>query len=275
MMTGMSVVRATLWSIVLTVVVSAIRKDTRIGCKGMIEALVDGARSALGVAEATAAAGIIVGVVTKTGLGLKMANGLLDFAGGALLPTLILTMIASLILRMGSPTTANYVITSTIAAPAIILLGVPDLSAHLFVFYFGIVADITPPVALAAFAAAAISGGEPFKTGVESSKLAISAFIIPYMFVLSPELLMIDTTWTYLIWVVFTAFIGMILISAGVIGFWMRKLFWIERIIAFLAGLCLIYLEKISDIAGLVSFGVLFALQFIYKGTRLTKVQKH
>lgn len=275
MMSGMSVVRAALLSIVITVVVSAIRKDTRIGFKGMIEALVDGARSALGVAAATAAAGIIVGVVTKTGLGLKMANGLLDFAGGALLPTLFLTMIASLILGMGSPTTANYVITSTIAAPAIILLGVPDLSAHLFVFYFGIVADITPPVALAAFAAAAISGGEPFKTGVESSKLAVSAFIIPYMFVLSPELLMIDTTWTYLIWVVFTAFIGMILISAGVIGFWMRKLFWIERIIAFLAGLCLIYPEKISDIAGLVSFAVLFALQFIYKGTRLTKVQKH
>jgi TRAP transporter 4TM/12TM fusion protein len=278
MMTGMSVVRAALWSIVLTVVVSAARKDTRIGFKGIIEALVDGARTALGVAAATAAAGIIVGVVTKTGLGLKMANGLLDLAGGALLPTLILTMIASLILGMGSPTTANYVITSTIAAPAIILLGVPDLSAHLFVFYFGIVADITPPVALAAFAAAAISGGEPFKTGVESSKLAISAFIIPYMFVLSPELLMIDTTWTYLIWVVFTALIGMLLISAGVIGFWMRKLFWVERIVAFLAGLCLIYPEKISDIVGLVTFAVLFALQILYKGDRMTnktKVQKN
>ncbi|MEH7438629.1 TRAP transporter permease [Neobacillus drentensis] len=274
LMSGMSVIRSALWSIVITVLVSAFRKDTRIGFKGTVDALVDGARSALGVAAATAAAGIIVGVVTKTGLGLKMANGLLDLAGGALLPTLFLTMIAALILGMGSPTTANYVITSTIAAPAIILLGVPDLSAHLFVFYFGIVADITPPVALAAFAAAAISGGEPFKTGVESSKLAISAFIIPYMFVLSPELLMIDTTWTYLIWVVFTAFIGMFAISAGVIGYWMRKMFWIERIVALIAGLCLIYPEKISDIIGLVSFGILLGLQFFHKSEKMRQTGK-
>lgn len=272
---GMSVIRAALWSIVITVVVSALKKNTRIGFKGIIAALVDGARSALGVAAACAAAGIIVGVVTKTGLGLKMANGLLDFAGGALLPTLFLTMIASLILGMGSPTTANYVITSTIAAPAIILLGVPDLSAHLFVFYFGIVADITPPVALAAFAAAAISGGEPFRTGVESTKLAISAFIIPYMFVLSPELLMIDTTWTYLIWVVFTAFTGMIAISAGVIGFWMRKLHWIERVAALAAGLCLIYPEGITDIIGLVLFAILLALQYFYKRNNTPQLLKN
>jgi TRAP transporter 4TM/12TM fusion protein len=265
LMSGMSVIRAALWSIVITVVVSAIKKETRIGFKGIIDALADGARSALGVAAATAAAGIIVGVVTKTGLGLKMANGLLDLSGGYLLPTLFLTMIASLILGMGSPTTANYVITSTIAAPAIILLGVPDLSAHLFVFYFGIVADITPPVALAAMSAAAISGGEPFRTGVESTKLAISAFIIPYMFVLSPELLMINTTWTYVVWVVFTAFIGMIAISAGVIGFWMRKMHWLERIVALIAGLCLIYPEKISDIVGLVAFALLFGLQVMHK----------
>jgi TRAP transporter 4TM/12TM fusion protein len=268
LMSGMTVIRAALWSIVITVVVSWFKKETRVGFKGIIEALVDGARTALGVAAATAAAGIIVGVVTKTGLGLKMANGLLDLSGGALLPTLFLTMIASLILGMGSPTTANYVITSTIAAPAIILLGVPDLSAHLFVFYFGIVADITPPVALAAFAASAISGGEPFRTGVESSKLAISAFIIPYMFVLSPELLMIDTTWTYVIWVVFTAFIGMVAISASVIGFWMRKLHGFERLFALAAGLCLIYPEKISDIIGLVTFAALLALQYMYKGSR-------
>ncbi|WHX98357.1 TRAP transporter permease [Neobacillus sp. DY30] len=274
LMSGMSVIRAALWSIVITVAVSAIRKETRIGFKGMVEALVDGARSALGVAAATAAAGIIVGVVTKTGLGLKMANGLIDLAGGALLPTLFLTMIAALILGMGSPTTANYVITSTIAAPAIILLGVPDLPAHLFVFYFGIIADITPPVALAAFAASAISGGEPFKTGVNSSRLAISAFIIPYMFVLSPELLMINTTWTYLLWVVFTAVIGMISIGAGVIGFWQRKMYWMERITAIAAGLCLIYPENLSDIIGLLLFFILFALQIFYKRDGITKVQK-
>lgn len=266
MTSGMSVTRAALWSILITILVSMISKETRIGIKQMIEALVDGARTALGVAVATAAAGIIVGVVTKTGLGLKLANGLLDLAGGALIPTLMLTMVACIILGMGSPTTANYVITSTIAAPAIILLGVPDLSAHLFVFYFGIIADITPPVALAAFAAAGVSGGEPIKTGVNASKLAIAAFIIPYMFVLSPELLMIDTTWYYLIWVVFTALAGMMAIGAGIIGFWQRKLHWLERIAGIVGGLLLIYPEGVSDIVGLIIFIVLVALQFFGKG---------
>ncbi|MFO1445584.1 TRAP transporter permease [Bacillus sp. Bva_UNVM-123] len=274
LMSGMSVIRAALWSIVITVGVSAIRKETRISFKDAIDALVDGARTALGVASATAAAGIIVGVVTKTGLGLKLANGLLDLADGALIPTLMLTMLAALVLGMGSPTTANYVITSTIAAPAIILLGVPDLPAHLFVFYFGIVADITPPVALAAFAAAGVSGGDPIKTGVNSSKLAIAAFIIPYMFVLSPELLMIDTTWYYLIWVVFTAIAGMTAIGAGVIGYWFRKLYWFERILSLIGGILLIYPEGISDIIGLIMFIVVIVLQFIFKrGDQTPKVQ--
>ncbi|CAG9610675.1 TRAP transporter permease [Pseudoneobacillus rhizosphaerae] len=265
LMTGMSVMRSALWSILITVVLSGLKKKTRMGFKGIIEALVDGARTALPVAAATAAAGMIVGVVTKTGLGLKLANGLLDLAGGEILLVLFFTMIASLILGMGSPTTANYVITSTIAAPAIILLGVPDLSAHLFVFYFGIIADITPPVALAAFAAAAVSGGEPIKTGIDSSKLAIAAFIIPYMFVFSPELLMIDTTWTYLIWMIFTAVAGMTLIGAGIIGYWIRKLYWYERIFGMIGGLLLIYPEGISDMVGLGLFILLFALQFTKK----------
>jgi TRAP transporter 4TM/12TM fusion protein len=273
LMSGMSVIRAALWSIVITILVSAIRKETRISIKDFIDALVDGARTALGVAAATAAAGIIVGVVVKTGLGLKMANGLLDLAGGLLIPTLMLTMVAAIILGMGSPTTANYVITSTIAAPAIILLGVPDLSAHLFVFYFGIIADITPPVALAAFAAAGVSGGDPIKTGVTATKLAIGAFIIPYMFVLSPELLMIDTTWYYLIWVVFTALAGMMAIGAGVIGYWLRKLNWIERVLGVIGGLLLIYPEGISDVVGLVIFVLLIVLQYVFKRDDTVKPQ--
>ncbi|RBP92154.1 TRAP transporter 4TM/12TM fusion protein [Cytobacillus firmus] len=273
LMSGMSVIRAALWSIVITVAVSMISKETRIGFRDAIDALVDGARTALGVAAATAAAGIIVGVVVKTGLGLKMANGLLDLSGGLLIPTLMLTMVAAIILGMGSPTTANYVITSTIAAPAIILLGVPDLSAHLFVFYFGIVADVTPPVALAAFAAAGVSGGDPIKTGVTASKLAIGAFIIPYMFVLSPELLMIDTTWYYLIWVVFTALAGMMAIGAGVIGFWLRKLNIIERLLGIAGGLMLIYPEGVTDIVGLVIFILLIALQVFIKKDDQAKPQ--
>jgi TRAP transporter 4TM/12TM fusion protein len=265
LMSGMSVTRAALWSIVITMVASAVQKATRIGVRDFIDALVDGARTALTVVSATAAAGIIVGVVTKTGLGLKLANGLLDLSGGVLIPTLILTMIASLILGMGSPTTANYVITSTIAAPAIILLGVPDLSAHLFVFYFGIVADITPPVALAAFAAAGVSGGDPLKTGIQSAKLAIAAFIIPYIFVLSPELLMIDTTWQGLVWVVCTSLAGMVAIGSSMVGYWNKHMNKFERIMAFGTGLLLIYPEGISDLIGVIGFAVLLSSQYVLK----------
>ncbi|EMT44982.1 TRAP transporter permease [Anoxybacillus flavithermus] len=262
---GVTVTHAALYSIAIAIVVGFINRDSNMKLVDIVYALVDGARTALGVAAATAAAGIIVGIVTKTGLGLKLANGLLDIAGGHLLPTLFLTMIAAIVLGMGSPTTANYVITSTIAAPAIILLGVPDLSAHLFVFYFGIIADITPPVALAAFAAAGVSGGEPIRTGVQSAKLAIAAFIIPYMFVLSPQLLMIDTTITELLWVIFTAVTGMIAIGAGMVGYWMRSLHWIERVVAVGAGVMLINPTVWSDVIGLGSFVILLVLQFVWK----------
>ncbi|OZS79322.1 C4-dicarboxylate ABC transporter [Tetzosporium hominis] len=274
---GIPTMQAALWGIVLAVVLSALNKETRMSFRDIVDALVDGARTALAVAAATAAAGMIVGVVVKTGLGLGLANGLIDAAGGSVLLTLVFTMFASLVLGMGSPTTANYVITSTIAAPAIITLlmvGEPAgaavplaiaLSAHFFVFYFGIVADITPPVALAAFAASGVSGGDPIKTGVTAAKLAIAAFIIPYMIVFSPELLMIDTTPLEVAWVLFTAISGMIAIGAGIIGFWYRKVFWYERLIAIATGLLLIYPEGLSDTIGLVLFIILLAIQFMTK----------
>lgn len=280
---GIPTMQAALWGIVLTIVVSAFNKETRLNFKDMIHALVDGARTALAVAAATAAAGIIVGVVVKTGLGLSLANGLVSASGGNVLLTLFFTMLAAIVLGMGSPTTANYVITSTIAAPAIItllMLEYPEgaatplvvaLSAHLFVFYFGIIADITPPVALAAFAASGISGGEPIRTGFVAAKLAIAAFIIPYMFVLSPSLLMIDTTWPELTWVLITAITGMIAIGAGLIGYWYRKLYWFERIIIFVTGLALIYPEGLSDTIGAAVFVVMFVIQWIARDKKEPK----
>ncbi|MFJ7824875.1 TRAP transporter permease [Psychrobacillus sp. NPDC096623] len=273
MFIGVPTMQAALWGIVAAVVFSAIDKETRMNFKDIIDALVDGARTALAVAAATAAAGIIVGVVVKTGLGLSLANGLISASGGNIFLTLFFTMLASIVLGMGSPTTANYVITSTIAAPAIITLLMLDLpagatvplvvalSAHLFVFYFGIIADITPPVALAAFAAAGVSGGDPIKTGVVAAKLAVAAFIIPYMVIFSPALLMIDTNLWEILWVVFTAITGMIAIGAGMIGYWYRKVTWIERIFAIGAGLLLIYPESFSDIAGLIIFAILLLIQ--------------
>ncbi len=265
LMSGTSVTRAALYAILSAIVVGAINKETRMGIGDFIDALANGARTALGVAAATAAAGMIVGVVTLTGLGLKLANSLVSLSGENLLLTLFFTMIASLILGMGSPTTANYVITSTIAAPALIVLSVPELSAHMFVFYFGIVADITPPVALAAFAAAGVSGGEPLRTGVQSAKLAIAAFIIPYIFVLSPELMMIDTTWQSLLWVLFTSLTGMISIGAGMIGYWYRRTNVVERIAGVAAGVMLIYPEGFTDLIGLGLFISLLVLQFVVK----------
>jgi len=283
MMVGVPVIHSALYGILACIVVGLINKDTKLGPKEILDALVDGARSALAVVAATACAGIIVGVVVKTGLGLSLATSLVKLAGGSILLTLFFVMIASLILGMGAPTTANYVITSTIAAPAIITLLAPDvaqsavpivvlLSAHFFVFYFGIIADITPPVALAAFAASGISGGDPIKTGLEASRLAIAAFIIPYMVVFSPSLLMIDTTVWEIIWVTFTALIGMIAIGAGMIGFWYRKVKWMERILAVGAGLLLIYPESMSDIIGLVLFSILFAIQLLTREKKDTKV---
>jgi len=275
---GLSVERAALYGILATIMVSLFRKDTRITPSKFIVALESGARTALGVAAATACAGIIVGVVTKTGLGLKMGNSLVSIAGTIansletqLLLTLFFTMIASIILGMGSPTTANYIITSTIALPAILALNdqlevaIPVLAAHMFVFYFGIVADITPPVALAAFAASGISGGEPIRTGVNASKLAIAAFIIPYMFVLNPTLLMIEGSFLDIGWSLITAMIGMIAIGAGLIGFWYRKINWVERIIVVITGLLLMYPEGYSDMIGFAAFIILLILQIMTK----------
>lgn len=271
---GIPTMKAALLGIVLTLIVSFFDKSTRLGIKDIILALVDGARTALAVAAATACAGIIVGVVVKTGLGLSLATGLISAAGGNIVLTLVFTMLAAIVLGMGSPTTANYVITSTIAAPAIIKLLMLDMptdaavpiviaiSAHLFVFYFGIVADITPPVALAAFAASGISGGDPIKTGINSAKLAIAAFIIPYMFVFNPALLMIDSSFFEIIWVTFTAIIGMVAIGAGIIGYWYRKCNLIERLIIVATGLLLIFPETITDIVGMALFAIMFAIQW-------------
>ncbi|MFC2768703.1 MAG: TRAP transporter permease, partial [Mitsuokella sp.] len=237
---GYTPMRAALFAIVLSILCSMIRKSTRMKPLEIVMGLERGARGVLSVLVACAAAGIVIGVVTKTGVGLKLASGLLDLSGGMLLPTMFFTMITAIILGMGVPTTANYVITSTIAAPALVQMGVPVLAAHMFVFYFGIIADVTPPVALAAFAGSAISGGKPLKTGVNASKLAIAAFIIPYIFVLSPVVLMIDATPISLITVLVTSVIGMVGLSASMIGCRVRPLNAAERVVLFVGGLLMI-----------------------------------
>jgi len=260
---GFTPMRAALGGLGLCIVVGTFRKATRLNLTKLLDTLEAGARGALGVALACATAGIIVGVVTLTGIGLKLGDGLLSLSGGFLIPTLIFTMITSLILGMGAPTTANYIITSTCAAPAILALGVPVLAAHMFVFYFGIIADITPPVCLAAFAGAAIAKANPIKTGIEATKLAIAAFIIPYIFVMSPQLLLIHTTPLEVVQIIITAVIGMVGIGAALEGWYWTKMSWWERIVILAAGLLLVIPGHVADLSGLGLMALITVIQYL------------
>ncbi len=264
---GYTASRAACLAILAAIIVSMFRKETRLTPKGFVESLENGAKNTIGVAAACAIAGVIVGIVSLTGIGLKLADGLLLLSGGIDIFALFLTMIACIILGMGVPTTANYVIMATITAPIILKLipGTPVLAAHMFVFYFGIVADITPPVALAAYAGAAISGGNPIRTGVIATRLAIAAFIIPYMFVLNPAMLLIDASILQIIQFICTSMIGMFAISGGMEGFMKKKLPWWQRVLAVGAGLLLIDLGLVTDLIGIAIIGVVVVLQYVVK----------
>ena len=251
LVSGYTPMRAALAAIALSIICACLRKSTRISFKQVIQGLVDGSKGVLGVLIACATAGIIIGVVTKTGVGLKVATALLDLAGGKLLPAMFFTMITSLILGMGVPTTANYVITSTIAAPALIQMQVPVLAAHMFAFYFGIVADVTPPVALAAYAGAGIAGANPMRCGVIAAKLAIAAFIVPYIFVLAPELLMINATAFTITYSALTAIIGMWGVSMSMIGFCQNLLNLPQRLAFLVGGICMIIPGTLTDGIGI------------------------
>ena len=262
LVSGYTPMRAALVAIFLSILCAMLRKSTRMKPIEIVYGLERGAKGVLGVLVACASAGIIIGVVTKTGVGLRLASGLIDLAGGMLLPAMFFTMITAIVLGMGVPTTANYVITSTIAAPALEQMGVPVLAAHMFVFYFGIIADVTPPVALAAYAGAGISGGNALKTGVHASKLAIAAFIIPYVFVLSPVLLMVDATPLALVSVTLTALLGMIAISSALCGFLADHCRPYERLLLIIAGLLMIKPGGITDLVGLALFVVILVMQY-------------
>ena len=261
LVTGYTPMRAALAAIVLSIGCACLRKSTRISFMDVVNGLINGSKGVLGVSIACATAGIIIGVVTKTGVGLKLATALLDLAGGQLIPAMFFTMVTSLLLGMGVPTTANYVITSTIAAPALVQMHVPVLAAHLFAFYFGIVADVTPPVALAAYAGAGIAGANPMTTGVNALKLAIGAFIVPYIFVLAPELLMINATVVTVLMATITAILGMMGLSMSMIGFCTRRLNILQRALFFAGGLCLIYPGTMTDIAGVAIYAITFLWQ--------------
>ena len=256
------------------------RKPT-FGGKDIVDVMCAAARNIISVAIACGMAGIIIGIVTLTGLGLKLGAGLVSLAQGKLFLTLLFTMLASIILGMGAPTTANYLITSTITAGAIIQLGVEPLAAHMFAFYFGIIADVTPPVALAAIAGAAIAKAKPMKTAVNATKLAIGAFIIPYMFVYNPQMLMIGGSFGNILMIIFTALIGMFGISVALEGYGINNtgiLYGknkshgitvtfdvIERVLFAIAGILCVIPETKTDIIGLCMMTALIIIQTINK----------
>ena len=217
------------------------------------------------VAIVAGMAGIIAGVVTYTGLGQILINAIVGIAGGHLIIALVLTMVCCVILGMGVPTTANYIIMATTCAPILIQMGLPVLAAHFFVFYFGIVADITPPVALAAYAGSAIAKAPPMKTALNATRLAIAAFIIPYIFAYSPIMLFIgdDVNAINVIRVVITSFGGMFLIAAGLIGFMLQKLNIVLRLVSVAAGLMMIHPGAVTDLIGIVILIAILAYQVI------------
>ncbi|WP_180048964.1 MULTISPECIES: TRAP transporter permease [unclassified Acinetobacter] len=256
---------AAVYTIVLTIFVAAIRKSTRMGVKDILDALVDGAKQSLSVMAACAVVGIIIGVVSLTSFGSVMTSSIMSLGAGSLFLTLFLTMIASMILGMGLPSIPAYIITATMAAPALANFDIPVLVAHMFVFYFGLFANITPPVALAAFAGAGIAGGDPMRTGFQALKLSLAGFIVPFLFVYNPAMLMIDTTnvavnarefafpaWTTIVSITVTSVIGILALGSAVEGYFKTYLNWFWRIFLGVGALCMIIPETITDIVGII-----------------------
>ena len=264
---------AAVYTILLTIVVAAFRKSTRMGPKEILEALADGAKQSLSVMAACAVVGIIIGVVSLTSFGSVMTSSIMSIGAGSLFLTLFFTMIASMILGMGLPSIPAYIITATMAAPALANFDIPILVAHMFVFYFGLFANITPPVALAAFAGAGIAGGDPMRTGFLALRLSLAGFIVPFLFVYNPAMLMIDTTdiavnakefglpaWNVILSITVTSIVGILALGAAVEGYFKTALSWFWRIFLGVGALMMIVPETMTDIIGTIM--VIIAIGF-------------
>ena len=254
--------------IILSVVVSLFDKERRITPKKILEAFEAGGRSTITVGAACGVAGIIAGSITMTGLANDLINGIVSVAGNHLIIALFLTMLCCIVLGMGVPTTANYCIMAATTAPILIRMGVPALAAHFFVFYFGIVADITPPVALAAYAGSAIAKSNPMKTAINASKLAVAVFVVPYMFCYNPAMLLIETeqsgpvTALMIVQIVITSVIGIFGLSAALEGYCFSKMNMLVRFAIAAGGLLLIHPALKTDIIGLLIVVLLLIFQY-------------
>jgi TRAP transporter 4TM/12TM fusion protein len=250
-------------AIVVTILVGLINKDDRITYTKFIDSLEAGAKGTITVAVACAMAGIVAGCITSTGLASKLISTIVAVSGGHAMIALVLTMICCIVLGMGVPTTATYCIMAATCAPILVSpeIGIPTMAAHFFVFYFGIVADITPPVALAAYAASAIAKSSPMKTAFVATRLAIAAFIIPYIMAFSPAILFVDATLPEIIQTCITALIGTVGVSAGLSGYLLRPMNLLTRALTIIGGLTLIVPGIATDIIGFAMIAAVIVLQ--------------
>ncbi len=267
LMNGFSSMKSIFYSTIALIVIAQLSKGTRMNLPKIVSAIQDGIISAIPVAVSCAAAGIIVGIVNLTGLGVKFSSSLIAMSHGNVPAALFLTMIASIILGCGLPTTAVYIILASLAAPALIQMGVTPLAAHLFVFYFGCISTITPPVALTSYAAAAIGDANPTKTGLKAFLFGIVAYIVPFMFVFSPALLLQGSTFT-VIYGIITALFGIYLLSASVAGYLRTSMPLLLRLVLFAGGIVLIHYSLVTDLIGLALFIFILIIQTIRKNTQ-------
>ncbi|MFD1927969.1 TRAP transporter permease [Sporosarcina siberiensis] len=257
---GSSPMRAGLFAIIVTILVAGLTKANRINIATIFKALNFGARASIETAIACAASGIIIGVIGLTGIGLKFSSIIISLSGGILIIALIFTMITSIVLGMGLPTVAAYIVQVPLTIPALILLGVSPLAAHMFVFYFAALSAITPPVALAAFAAAGLAGADPMKTGFAAVKLGLAAFIVPFFFVYGETLLLVGA-WPAIIVSVITAIIGIIAVACATEGWFIRQAYWYERILLFGGAVLLVLPGVASDVIGIALLLAIYVFQ--------------
>ena len=262
---NMTIVRSGLLTIIVTLVLVEINPKTRMTKEQWLQIPVQTVKSAVSVGIACAMAGIISGVIMGSGLGYRISSILTSVAGTSMLLLLVLTMVVSLIMGMGVPTTAAYLVLASLVAPTMIQLGIPPLAAHMFIFYFGCISSITPPVALAAYAGAGLAGCDPNKTGYKAFRLAFCSFLMPYLFVYNPVLLM-EGGVLDILWSLVTALIGAYLLASGFEGFFFRwSLKWFERPLMILGAVMLIVPGMVTDLVGIAIIVVEFVTEFMFK----------
>ena len=241
---------AAFYSIIALVVLAMVRKSSRLSGRQILDCLANGARCAVSIAVATAVVGIVVGMINLTGLGLQLSGMIIRLTGSRLMPTLVLTMAACLILGMGLPTSAAYIVAGTVVAPVLLKLNIDPLLAHFFVFYFAIISVVTPPVAVASYAAAGMAKANPTRVGWQAMALGLVAFIVPYMFVSTPGLLMQDVWYTILLNFA-TAAVGVFMLACGIQGYWKTNMSWPVRVLCIAGSVLFLDGGAVTDICGM------------------------